>query len=155
MLSICDLETLHDAYSVYSELTLDEGLRRIGNPSAEMLIAFAVEQVSRPERNLRVLALRVLAHQRGERAMHGVLAGLNDEKRRVCAVAIQACPSFLVFEEIVRRLEAIVHDTRLKRKLRRHALSMLSGNEGRWRGDLTAEVVAAPERLMAEPSYRF
>ena len=109
-----------------------------------MLIAFAVEQVSRPERNLRVLALRVLAHQRGERAMHGVLAGLNDEKRRVCAVAIQACPSFLVFEEIVRRLEAIVHDTRLKRKLRRHALSMLSGNEGRWRGDLTAEGCCCP-----------
>lgn len=155
MLSIGDLEKLREAYSVYSEVSLADALRQIGDPSEEAVVASAVKQMSSSERNHRVLALRVLAHHRGEMAMSGVLAGLNDEKRRVCAVAIQACPNYLDFDEIVARLEAIARDTELKRKLRRRALSMLAGHEGRLNGDLTAAAAAALGRLMTDAEFRF
>ena len=155
MLGIGDLEKLREAYSVYSELSLADALRQIGDPSEEAVVASAVKLMSSLERNHRVLALRVLAHHRGEMAMSGVLAGLNDEKRRVCAVAIQACPNYLDFGEIVARLEAITRDTELKRKLRQRALSMLAGHEGRLNGDLTAGAAAALGRLMADAEFRF
>ena len=155
MLSIGDLEKLREAYSVYSELSLADALRQIGDPSAEAVVASAVKRMSSSDRNQRVLALRVLAHQRGEAAMRGVLAGLNDEKRRVCAVAIQACPNYLGFDDIVARLEAIARDTGLKRKLRRRALSMLAGDEGRLPGDLTPAVDVSLRRMMADTEYRF
>ena len=104
---------------------------------------------------MRVLALRVLAHYRGNRALPGLLAGLRDDKRRVRAAAIQACPNYLEHEAVAERLEEIVRDTALKRKLRRRALSMLAGNEGRLCGDLTKAAAAALRRLMAERECRF
>jgi HEAT repeat protein len=155
VLGIDDLKTLREAYSAYSDVSLADSLRQIDDPSDEAIVAFAVKQMTHLDRNARVLALRVLAHQRGEQAMRGVLAGLRDEKRRVCAVAIQACPRYLEYEDIVLRLEAIVRASRLKRKLRRRALSMLSGNEGGLQGDLTPAATAAIGRLMAEREYRF
>ena len=155
MLSISDLGKLREAYNMYSDVSPDDVLRQIGNPSDEAIITFAVQQLPHLDRNVRVLALRVLRHQRGEAAMRGLLAGLHDEKRRVCAVAIQACPTYLEYEDIVLRLEEAVRDMGLKRKLRRRALSLLAGNEGRLQGDLTPAAAAALRRLMAEPAYRF
>ncbi len=155
MLGISDLKKLRDAYSLHSDATSAETLRQIGNPSDQAIVAFAVNQMSQSDRNLRVLALRVLAHQRGEAAMRGVLAGLLDETRRVCASAIQACPNFLDNEAIVARLEDITRDGNVKRKLRRRALSMLAGDEGRLRGDLTLPVAATLRRLMAKPDWRY
>ena len=155
MLSIDDLTALREAYSATSDRKLEEVLRGIGNPSADAIGAFAVDHTAHCDRNVRVLALRVLARQRGTRAMRGILAGLHDDKRRVCAAAIQACPNYLEYDEIVARLEAIARDGGLKRKLRRRALSMLAGDEGRWPGDLTPAVRAALGRLAAEPEHRF
>lgn len=155
MLSIGDLKKLRQAYSVGSHVSVDEVLRRIGDPTDEAIIDFAVEQMSCKDRNIRVLALRVLEHYRGDRALQGLLAGLRDEKRRVCAAAIQACPNYLAREAVVARLEAIARDHGQKRKLRRRALSMLAGNEGRLRGDLSRAAAAALRRLMAEREYRF
>ena len=155
MLGISDLKTLRDAYSLHRDMTAAEALRQIGDPSDQAIVAFAVNQMSHSDRNLRVLALRVLAHQRGEAAMRGVLAGLLDETRRVCASAIQACPNFMDNEAIVARLEDITRDGDLKRKLRRRALSMLAGNEGRLRGDLTPPAAAALLRLMANADWRY
>lgn len=155
MLSIGDLEKLRDAYSVYRDVSLAEALRELGDPSPQAIVAAAANLMSDSDRNARVLALRVLAHQRGEQAMRGVRAGLNDETRRVCAVAIQAAANFLGYEQVVARLEAIARDTGLKRKLRRRALSMLAGNEGRLPGDLTPAAAAALRRLMADSDYRF
>ena len=103
MLKIDDLKTLREAYAGSGGLTLDEALRRIDSPTDEELIEFAVAQMSNPDRNARALALRVLRRQHGMRAMRGVLAGLNDEKRRVCAVAIQACPNYLAHTPSWRR----------------------------------------------------
>lgn len=155
MLSIGDIHTLRRAYSAYDDLTLPEALSRIGNPSDAELVEFAVSQMAHPDRNARVLMLRLLRHQQGERAMQGLLAGLHDKKRRVCAVAIQACPNYLDYAEIVRRLEAMARDDSLKRKLRRRALSMLAGDEGRLPGDLSPAVSHALTRLMLEAECRF
>ncbi len=155
MLSIVQFQTLREAYRVGAALRLDEALAKIGNPTPDMLVESAVMQLSNGDRNIRVLMLRVLRHQRGERAMQGVLAGLRDESRRVCAVAIQACPNYLEYRGIVLQLEAIARDASLKRKLRRRALSMLAGDEGRMQGDLTEAVDQSLRRLMLESEHRF
>ncbi len=155
MLSIKDMRKLRQSFSSASDVDLIAALRQIGNPSQESLIDYCVAQMSHPDRNVRVLMLRILAYYGGTRAMRGVLAGLNDGARRVIAVAIQACPNYLSYEEITERLEAITRDDRVTRKLRRRALSMLSGNEGRWQGDLTPAVSAALQRLLAEEELRF
>lgn len=155
MLSISDFETLRCAYSAYDGLTLDEAMDQIGKPAVESLVDSAVAQMSSEDRNVRVLMLRILRHQQGAAAMRGVLAGLHDETRRVCAAAIQACPNYLAFGEIVTRLEELALDERLKRKLRRRALSMLAGNEGRMKGDITLPVDASLRRLMTRDELRF
>lgn len=155
MLRIADMKLLREAYRLGDAQTSDAALEQIGKPSPDALVESALAQLSSPDRNIRVLMLRVLRQQRGERAMQGVLAGLHDEARRVCAVAIQACPNFLAYADIVLRLEALALDSRLKRKLRRRALSMLAGDEGRLSGDLTEAVADALHRLMHNPECRF
>ena len=122
MLSISDLEKLREAYSATTVLTLNEALEQVGYPTDIEIVDFAVEQMSCSDRNIRVLALRVLEQYRGNRALPGLLAGLRDDKRRVRAAAIQACPNYLEHEAVAERLEEIVRDTALKRKLRRRAL---------------------------------
>ena len=155
MLSIADMILLRDAYSAHSELRPADAMQMIGNPSAEDLVVRALAGMKDRDRNVRVLMLRVLQHQRGDAAMRGVLAGLNDDARRVCAAAIQASGNYLAYPEIVTRLQAISRDSRLKRKLRRRALSVLAGDEGRQPGDLTSAAFDALSELMSEPEYRF
>ncbi len=155
MLTIHDCEVLREAYSPNTALSVAEAMRRIGSPSAADLIAFACQQMNNPNRNIRVLMLRLLARQSGARAAQGVLAGLRDTQRRVCAVAIQACPNFLYREDITRELTAIATEPSRKRKLRRRALSMLAGDEGRWRGDLSPAAFATLARLVQEDQLRF
>lgn len=155
MLSVGDLEMLRQARNLGGKRSADEVMRQLGDPADETVVDFAVELLSCSDRNLRVLALRVLEHFHGDRARPGLLAGLRDEKRRVCAAAIQACPNYLEYEAVPERLEEIVRDTALKRKLRRRALSMLAGNEGRLGGDLTRPAYAALRQLMGEREYRF
>ena len=155
MLTIRDCKILRESYSPNSGLSVDEAVRLIGNPTDETLIGYACEQMSNPDRNVRVLMLRLLAHQTGAQAAHGVLSGLCDEQRRVCAVAIQACVNYLQHDEVVRQLVSIATDPKRKRKLRRRALSMLSGDEGRWEGDLTAPVFATLSSLIQEDELRF
>ena len=155
MLSLADMKLLREAYSAYSELRPKDAMRLIGNPPAEDVVERAVAGMAERDRNLRVLMLRVLQHQRGDAAMRGVLAGLYAAERRVCAAAIQASGHYLAYPEIVARLDAIARDATLKRKLRRRALSMLAGNEGRHAGDLTPAVFDALTGLMHDPAFRF
>ena len=155
MLRIADMQLLREAYRLGDSHSRVTAFEKIGQPTPDALVEFALEQMSSPDRNIRVLMLRVLREQRGERAMRGVLTGLHDDARRVCAVAIQACPNFLAYADIVVRLEAMAVDASLKRKLRRRALSMLAGDEGRLSGDLTEAVAAALGRLMQNPECRF
>ena len=155
MLTSADFEILRAAYGADDDLALNEAMRQIGNPSDTAVVASAVAQMSNPDRNVRVLMLRILRHQQGKAAMRGVLAGLNDEARRVRAAAIQASQNYLAYPEIANRLEAIVTDEGLKRKLRARALSMLAGNEGRITGDITPAVYAVLKRLIDQDEYRF
>lgn len=155
MLSIADMKLLREAYSAHSELRPADAMREIGNPSAEDVVDRALAGMEERDRNLRVLMLRVLQHQRGDTAMRGVLAGLHDDARRVCAVAIQASGNTLAYPEIVARLAAIARDMSLKRKLRRRALSMLAGDEGRQQGDVSPVQFEALAELMKNPEYRF
>ena len=148
MLTICDCQLLRDSYSPNSETAMDVTLRNIGHPSSEQLVDFALQQMQSEDRNVSVLMLRILAHQNGERAARGVLAGLRDKTRRVCSVAFQACPNYLHDEAIVQQLVAIAGDDGRKLKLRRRALSLLAGDEGRWVSDLTPAVFAALKDLM-------
>ena len=150
MLTIRDCEKLRDRYAAGNESPLDDA-----GISAAELVDFAAAQMTNPDRNIRVLMLRLLSRQSGDMAMHAVLRGLRDESRRVCAVAIQACPNFMHYEAIVAQLVAIARDRKRKRKLRRRALSMLAGDEGRWRGDVTAAIEVALQSLMRESAYRF
>ena len=155
MPSVGDLEMLRQARSEGGKYSAADVLHQLGDPADEAIVDLAVEQMSSSDRNIRVLALRVLELYRGDRALPGLLAGLRDEKRRVCAAAIQACPNYLENDAVAERLEEIVGDVALKRKLRRRALSMLAGNEGRLHGDLTRAAAAALRRLMTEQEYRF
>ena len=154
MLTISDCKLLRDSYSSNSETTMDVALRKTGDPSPEQLVDFALQQMQNEDRNVRVLMLRIFVHQSGDRAARGVLAGLRDNTRRVCSVAIKACPNHLHDEEIVQQLLAIARDDDRKLKLRRRALSMLAGDEGRWAGDLTPAVFAALKDLMRLAEYR-
>jgi len=155
MLSIADMELLRDAYSAHSELRPADAMQLIANPPAEQVVDRACAGMADRDRNVRVLMLRVLQHQRGDAAMRAVLAGLNDDTRRVCAAAIQASGNYLAYPDIVARLAAIARDSRLKRKLRRRALSMLAGDEGRQQGDLTPAAFDALTELMQVPAFRF
>ena len=155
MLCIADMKTLREAYQLGDAASREAALAQMGEPTPAELVEYALAQLASRDRNIRVLMLRVLREQQGERAMQGVLTGLHDGARRVCAVAIQACPNFLAYAGIVARLEAMAIDARLKRKLRRRALSMLAGDEGRMTGDLTAAASAALHRLIQQPACRF
>ena len=155
MLSIAAMKTLREAYQAGSQVSPDEALANIGNPSPDEIVESALRHMAEGDRNTRVLTLRILRHQRGEIAMRGVLSGLRDKSRRVQTVAIQACPNFLVYDELVGRLESMATDMSLKRKVRRRALSMLAGDEGRMTGDITAAVHDALTRLMQNPDCRF
>lgn len=155
MPSIGEFRALRHAYESGDELRLAAALDNLSLPSEEALVEAIHACMTKGDRNLRVLLLRILRYQHGGMAARTVLAGLNDPTRRVCAVAIQACPNFLSQPEIVERLEKIVKQATLKRKLRRRALSMLAGDEGRMPGDLTGLVVAALTRLMDSPELRF
>ena len=155
MPSIAQFQILRSARHVGSAVTPAQALRQIGNPAPAELVEAALAQLSSSDRNIRVLMLRALAHQHGEQAMQGVLAGLRDASRRVCAVAIQACPNYLDYETITLQLEALARNPALKRKLRRRALSMLAGDEGRMTGDLTAAQDESLRRLMLASEYRF
>ena len=150
MLTIRDCQTLRAAYASDVASPLAEA-----GVSAADLVDFAASNIAHPDRNVRVLMLRLLAFQSGECAMRAVLRGLRDDGRRVCAVAIQACPNFMAYADIVAQLVVIARDRRRKRKLRRRALSMLCGDEGRWSGDLTEPMAAALKALMDEDEYRF
>lgn len=156
MLTIADFQLLRRAYNANDRLSLPEALRQIEQFDDRSLIQSALAFMANGDRNQRVLALRILRHQRGQDAAQAILAGLNDPSRRVCAVAIQACPNYLAHPPLVARLEAIATDHSMKRKLRRRALSVLAGDEGRMHGDLAQPVVAALKRLMTtQPEQRF
>jgi hypothetical protein len=98
--------------------------------------------------------LRVLKHQSGSRAMQGILAGLNDPKRRVRAVAIAGSAGFHGYPEITDRLEAIALDEQETQRVRRFALDSLTGSAGVSAQELTASHLNALRMLAKSDAYR-
>jgi hypothetical protein len=78
MLSLDAMRKLRAAYDPYSGVSEVDVLRQIGNPTRDAIIDTVLEGLHSEDRNIRVLMLRVLAGQSGERAMRGILAGLGD-----------------------------------------------------------------------------
>jgi hypothetical protein len=155
MLTLDDMTLLRDGYFEYNDLSLHDALTQIGNPSTDDIIASALDGMNSPDRNIRVMMLRILKHQSGEKAMRGILAGLNDEKRRVRSVAIKSSGNYHEFTDITGRLKVMAIDDAEKPKIREHALSMLVGDEGRLVGDLDQPVVSALQSLLKNEAHRF
>jgi hypothetical protein len=147
------MRRLSRAYDPYASVTEHDILGQIGNPSPTEIIDTALAGLASDDRNLRVLMLRVLKGQSGPRAMQGILAGLNDPKRRVREVAIKSSADFHSYPEITDRLKAMVADEHETRRIRNFALNSLAG-AGSLLNDLTATDVRALESLAKIDAYR-
>lgn len=154
MLSHEAMEQLREAYFPFSPLTEAEALAQLGNPTRDEIIETALEGMQSPDRNVRVLMLRVLSGQSGEQAMQGILAGLHDEARRVRSVAIKSCGNYLAFPAITDRLQAIVTDDAEIRKIQGQALSVLAGHNLPAMAGLTAPMAETLETLAQTERYR-
>jgi len=103
----------------------DQALGALGNPSQAELVTTALEGLDSPDRNVRVLMLRLLTQLGGPRAAAGILRGLSDPKRRVREVAAGGSRRFLDHPEIVARLDAMAADESETNKIRGRAAHML------------------------------
>jgi HEAT repeat protein len=154
MLNHDAMRQLRQAYDPYSPLTERDVLARLGNPSRQAIVDAALAGLTSDDRNVRVLMLRVLAGQSGPEAMRGILAGLNDPKRRVREVAIKSSASFHDYAEITDWLKAMVADEHETSRIRRLALDSLAGGPEPLVGNLTAGDAQALESLARIDAYR-
>jgi len=155
MLTMEAMRRLRDAYAPYPRVTVDAVMDEIGHPTREAIIETALAGMNSPDRNVRVLMLRVLAAQSGEAAAEGILAGLGDPKRRVRLVAIRSSRNYLSFPQITARLEAIVTDEAEKRKIREQALGVLAGQRDALVDDLSETAAGALKTLAQTGKYRW
>jgi hypothetical protein len=154
MLSLEAMRQLRDAYNPHLPTSEPEVLERLGNPTPDEIIETALAGLKSDDRNIRVLMLRVLQGQTGEKAMRGILAGLNDKVRRVRDVAIKSSGNYHQFPEITSRLRELVTDEQEKRKIRGEALGSLAGAGGSVGEDLTKTAAEALETLAKTEKYR-
>jgi hypothetical protein len=130
MLTLDDLIALSAAYRSGSAISPADVLDRIGKPQPEEIGEAALQNAQSSDRNVRVLAMRLLAHFASEKTKGAIVAGLSDEKRRVRRAAVQASLAYLKYPEVVGRLQEMLADEKEVRKIRSAALSMLSGGSG-------------------------
>lgn len=154
MLNLEAMRQIKDAYALQPS-AMREVLERLGNPAPDEIIEAALAGMQSEDRNIRVLMLRVLKGQTGEKAMRGVLAGLNDPMRRVRSVAVMSSGNYLHYPEITDRLKEIVTDAHEKRKIRSQALSTLSGASQKAMEDLSQTATSALQMLAQTEQYRF
>jgi HEAT repeat protein len=157
MLTLESMRQLRDAYDPHLPASEKEVFELVGNPTPDEIIETALAGLKSEDRNVRVLMLRVLKWQTGEKAMRGILAGLGDKVRRVRVVAIKASGNYHQFPEITNRLREIVTDEQEKRKIRGEALGSLAGAGGsvvEVVEDLTKTAAEALEILGRTEKYR-
>lgn len=155
MLSMEAMQQLREAYFEHTSISEETVLTQIGNPTPDDIIETALAGMKSENRNERVLMLRVLRKQSGEKAMRGILAGLHDKERRVRTVAIKSSRNYHEFPEITNRLKEIALDEQEKRKIRDAAIGSLVASEGHHVGDLTETAAETLEILSKMPKYRF
>lgn len=150
MLTSEELAQLNEAH-----LQLERKLIELGRPVPDEIVQSALAGMTSPDRNQRVLMLRTLARYPAVEASTGILAGLNDGERRVRGVAIQSSRCFLHFPKITQCLAVMATDESEKRKIRRRALGVLSGVDGRPQiGTLPQPAVDELAILMGDEEYR-
>lgn len=125
MMSFESMQKLRDVYLPYEidAKQVDEVFLRLGNPSIEEIVETANYYMDDPDRNVRVMMLRVLGNQSGQKAAEGILKGLKDGERRVRECAVKCSSNFLGFSFIVEAIKDIAVDEKEKKKIRRIALS--------------------------------
>jgi HEAT repeat protein len=149
------MRQLREAYLPFTPITEAAVLEQLGQPTHAEIIETALAGMQSADRNVRVLMLRVLVGQSGAQAMQGILAGLNDPKRRVRSVAIKSSVNYLDFPEITNRLQAMVLDENEKRQIRGQALSVLAGHNLGMPGSLTDSMAETLETLTQVERYRW
>lgn len=154
MLDDSAMRQLKQAYDAGSPAVENEVLEQLGNPSRDEIVEAALAGMRSEDRNVRVLMLRVLRHQPGPRAMQGILAGLNDAKRRVRMVAIASSAGFHRYPEITDRLEAIALDEHEIRRIRRFALDSLASSAGSSADELTDSHLNALRMIAKSDAHR-
>jgi hypothetical protein len=148
------MRRLRDATMPYSPVSEGDVLEQLGNPSQDEIVDSALAGLAGDDRNVRVLMLRVLSGQSGSRAMRGIVAGLNDPKRRVREVAIKSSSNFHDYPEVTERLRAMAADEHETRRIRGLALRSLAGGVEPLVGDLTPGDARALESLARLDAYR-
>ena len=136
-------------------MTKDE-LAEMRRVDADTAFAAALTAVADPDRNMRVLALRVVAEVARPEGAQAVVAALGDPKRRVREVAIKSAKPFLGDTAVVNRLTQMVQDEDESPRLRTKALFALGGgypspNSG---GRIPPVALAALQSLAAAQRYR-
>ncbi len=154
MLGLEAMRHIRDAYAPHLPMSEKEAMALAGNPTPDEIIETALAGMASDDRNVRVLMLRVLKGQTGEKAMRGIVAGLNDKVRRVRVVAIKSSGNFHQFPQVTNRLREIVTDEQEKRKIRGEALSSLAGAGGNVVEELTETAAKALETLASTGKYR-
>jgi len=96
-----------------------------GDP--DRAFAAAMDAVADDDRNVRVLALRIVAADGRPEGAKAIVAGLNDGKRRVRDVALKSSKGYLGDAGVVRRIVEMVEDEAETAKLRGRALFSLGG----------------------------
>lgn len=151
-----DLQKLRDAIVSGDSRKLDLIVSELGNPSTEEIVNSASALLTNQDRNLRVLAVRVLSQYPTKEACEGLLQALSDPERRVRAIAAKCSKRFLHEPRIADRLRAMVCDDSEKRKIRSHAFEALnSPGEKLEFGDLPESAVTSIKALMQSDGHRW
>lgn len=149
MLTLAQMEKLRAAYRAHLPEAEADVLAEIGHPTPDTIIDTALAGLKSPDRNVRVLMLRVLNGQSSADAVQGLLLGLQDGQRRVKEVAIKSCLPFLDYPQIANRIKEIILDEQEHRKIRQAALHCLTGHGvNQLRSDLPEAAVTALKALM-------
>ena len=126
-----------------------DDLTALTEAPANELLEGALTGISSDDRNVRVLAVRMLqkaadaaelSSDQYERAVAGLRAGLDDPKRRVREVALKSSSPFLGHPDIVERIREMVEDGNEKRRIRTDAIRALSSASAL--GQAGAEAIA-------------
>jgi HEAT repeat protein len=118
----------HRSVSIKEISMNKEELSGLAETDPSKTVDAAIEAMKRSDRNVRVAALRILGRGHGEKAANGIIAGLNDPKRRVREVAVKSSRPYLDDPRVVARLQEMIEDDNETDRIRGQALQALAGH---------------------------
>jgi hypothetical protein len=131
-------------------------LRELAASDGDGALKAALSAVTDGDRNVRVLALRIVGADGRPEGAPAIIAGLNDGKRRVRDVALKSSRHYLGDPAVVARIAAMVEDEGETGKLRSRALLALGGGYPRpnQAGEIPAAALKALEALATRDRMR-